>query len=86
MNHRRVLRGASKLCSGFMGSPCGLRLIQAGMVLVHKVLVTTSCPALCVSGKSGSICLSLRSDRMSLPSRQAVFAIAKNSDINFKQW
>jgi hypothetical protein len=42
MNHRRVLRGASKLCSGYLGSPCGLRLIQAGKGLEHNVLVTTS--------------------------------------------
>ena len=49
MNHRQVLlRGASKLCSGYMGSPsCGLRLIQAGKGLKHDVLVTTSFPAMC---------------------------------------
>jgi hypothetical protein len=52
MNHRQVLRGASKLCSGNMGSPsCGLRPIQAGKGLEHDVLVTTSIASDIYSGK-----------------------------------
>ncbi len=56
MKRNLVLRGASKLCNGSVGSPCGLRLIQAEVGLVHDVLLTTSFPGILVSGKTGGTC------------------------------
>jgi uncharacterized protein (DUF433 family) len=90
MSHRQVLRGASKRCSGFLGSPsCGLCLIRAGKGLEHDVLVTTSHRVRSLFRQTGGIrssssdttgCPDLR-DRSQSDKSEFVLAPAPETDI-----